>query len=69
MLPFVVGEAIGDVALLEDKVIVDDSGVVDGPGCGLGNDVPEDKKKHKIKLVIRGQLFLSCSPVKYLVII
>lgn len=40
MFPLVVGEATGDIALLEDKVIVDEIGVFDGPGCGLGNDVP-----------------------------
>lgn len=31
MFPFVVGDAIGDVALLDDNV-VDESGVFDGPG-------------------------------------
>ena len=40
MLPFVVGEAIGDVALLDDNVMLDVNGVFDGPGCGLGI-VPE----------------------------
>ena len=44
MLPFVVGEATGDVALLEDNVMVEERGVFDGPGCGLGN-VPVHKRK------------------------
>lgn len=39
MLPFVVGDATGDVALLDEMVMVELKGV-DGPGCGLGN-VPE----------------------------
>lgn len=40
MLPFVDGEAIGDVALLEDNIVAEESDVFDGPGCGVGNDVP-----------------------------
>lgn len=41
MLPFEDGETTGDVALLEDNIVVEESGVLDGPGCGLGNDVPK----------------------------
>lgn len=41
ILPFVDGETTGDVALLEDNIAVEESGVLDGPGCGLGKDVPE----------------------------
>lgn len=43
MLPFEDGETTGDVALLEDNIVVEESGVLDGPGCGLGNDVPKYK--------------------------
>lgn len=43
MLPFVDGEAIGDVALLDENIVVEQSDVLDGPGCGLGNDVPKKK--------------------------
>lgn len=47
MLPFVDGDAIGDVALLEDNIVVEESDVLDGPGCGFGNGVPgKYKKKH-----------------------
>lgn len=38
ILPFVVGEATGEVALLDGSVIEDASRELDGPGCGLGND-------------------------------
>lgn len=41
ILPFVDGEAIGDVALLEDNIVVKESDVLDGPGCGVGNDAPK----------------------------
>ena len=44
MLPFEDGETTGDVALLEDNIVVEESGVLDGPGCGLGNDVPKYNK-------------------------
>ena len=46
MLPFEDGETTGDVALLEDNIVVEESGVLDGPGCGLGNDVPKYKVKY-----------------------
>jgi len=47
MLPFEDGETIGDVALLEDNIAVEESGVLDGPGCGLGNDVPKYNEKYR----------------------
>jgi len=39
MLPFEDGETTGDVALLEDNIVVEESGVLDGPGCVLDKDV------------------------------
>lgn len=45
ILPFVIGEAIGDVALLDESGLLVERGVFDGPGCGLGNDVPKSKEK------------------------
>jgi len=57
MLPFEDGETTGDVALLEDNIAVEESGILDGPGCGLGNDVP----KYKIKCIIRYTYFVCDS--------
>lgn len=52
MLPFEDGETTGDVALLEDNIVVEESGVLDGPGCGLGNDVPKyNVKCHMIQYI------------------
>lgn len=48
MLPFVDGEAIGDVALLDENIVVEQRDVLDGPGCGLGNDVPKKNKGYFI---------------------
>lgn len=42
ILPFVMGEAMGDVALLDERGVVE-RGVFDGPGCGLGKGVPVSK--------------------------
>lgn len=46
ILPFVVGEATGDVALLLDNVM-GEAKLFDGPACGLGN-VPSSKTKFRI---------------------
>jgi len=51
MLPFEDGETTGDVALLEDNIVVEESGVLDGPGCGLGNDVPIYNVKYMIQCI------------------
>lgn len=58
ILPLVDGEAIGDVALLEENIVVEESEVLDGPGCGLGNDVPNNEKKSINLLFILKQKYI-----------
>ena len=40
MLPLVVGDATGDVALLEESIILEIP-VVDGPACPIANGIPD----------------------------